>query len=369
MHNPQERLDHISKKLLIRLYIDECNSIHTIASILDCSHLDIMALLKRYKISFKKVPKNVLEFLYNKEKKDVSEIAHILGTSESQVWIRMKEYSIPLRKLFIPSKSNLFDDYIVNKLPYKFICRKYNISSSKLFKWLDKYGIRKNARALPDNLFLTSVQEQVLFGSLLGDGYARYSSSKSSYTLKQSRVHGGYTRWVKNILKPFSLDIRYAEDRVVYKGINKVYYKVIFDTHVHKELNKFVVMFYDNIKKVPYTKYLEQYLTPLALSVWYMEDGKSRMAFLSSMGFTKEDNERLAKFLNEKYDLSFKVVSCNCGTGYTLMGDTRKFFKLIGSYVYKVPCMRYKLPKYCFPKSSETLRLTSCSDDDKVQTV
>lgn len=339
---------NISKAELEQLYVGDNKSIHEISRIFSCRSLQIIAKLKQYKILFRQPSKEVLSDLYIRESKTIQELSQKFGVSRDQVYIWLKAYSITLRKLYIPSKEELQEMYCKQNIQYTDICKHFNISSTRLFKLLNKYKLKKYSRKLPDNILLTDEQSVIIFGSLLGDGYARYSSNKATFSFKQCRKKAAYVRWLRNRLKPFSSDIRYTTDTSLKDTHNKVYYKVSFDTHVHYEFVRFVDMFYSSKKHVPSNDFLSKYLTPLALAVWYMDDGSAHCAKLATLGFSKDDVERLVGFLNKTYKLEARTAYSpnDGGNGYNIVCNTREFFKLVTPYVKLVPCMYYKLPKY-----------------------
>ena len=67
-------------------------------------------------------------------------------------------------------------------------------------------------------------------------------------------------------------------------------------------------MFYQNkIKRVPIN--IEQLLTPLALSICYMDDGsikyrQSKGVFLNTQSFSPDDNDMLCDILQKKYQIT-----------------------------------------------------------------
>lgn len=100
------------------------------------------------------------------------------------------------------------------------------------------------------------------------------------------------------------------------------------------------------------------WLTVHGLAIWYMDDGylykgysvnKSgrrriyrREITLSTCGFSLEENQFLAEFIKERFDIEFKVRKD--GKYYRLrMGaiESNKFLEIVKPYI--VPCMEYKL--------------------------
>jgi hypothetical protein len=139
-------------------------------------------------------------------------------------------------------------------------------------------------------------------------------------------------------------------------------------TICHKDFNRFADMFYDQsrVKHVPDN--LDLYLTPLALAVWVQDDGNLKSGInmrIASMGFTKEENEKLKSYLKQCFDLNCKVMEFKYKSKlyYQLTFDkvnTQKLSDIVRPYI--VDSMKYKI----MPESSTTTCQTSPKDDDIV---
>jgi len=97
-------------------------------------------------------------------------------------------------------------------------------------------------------------------------------------------------------------------------------------------------------KRIPSNIYLDQYLTPSALAVWFMDGGSkaSGGAKISTDCFTKEDLERLILFLFDKYNLNCSLHKQ--GTQYVLY-IPEKSMPLFSGIIkkYMVASMYHKL--------------------------
>ena len=121
---------------------------------------------------------------------------------------------------------------------------------------------------------LTNTQNQILYGAILGDSHVEMGQSlrcKARVRFDHAAQERDYNEWKKCALAPYSTPLR--EVKVFDKRKGKYYKKVRFDTLTLPIFNKLRKMFYiANTKMVPSN--ISRYLTsPLALAVWYLDDG------------------------------------------------------------------------------------------------
>lgn len=117
---------------------------------------------------------------------------------------------------------------------------------------------------------LSNTQNQILYGAILGDSHVETSQSlkcKARVRFDHAAQERAYIEWKNRALAPYATPVR--EVTVFDKPTGKCYKKVRFDTL----FNKFRTIFYvGNTKIVPSN--VSHYLTsPLALAVWYLDDG------------------------------------------------------------------------------------------------
>ena len=113
-------------------------------------------------------------------------------------------------------------------------------------------------------------------------------------------------------------------------------------------------MFYDHnlsndkyIKVVPVN--IEQYLTPLALAIWFMDDGSKlgKGAKIATNSFLQEDIIFLCKVLYSRYKINATIHKDGKGKGYTIYVDVKSMpvlSKIIKPHM--LPTMYYKLGEY-----------------------
>jgi hypothetical protein len=118
-----------------------------------------------------------------------------------------------------------------------------------------------------------------------------------------------------------------------------------FDTYCYSNLLWFYQIFYKNkIKVLPELNNLIQYLTPLALAIWIMDDGtfKSPGVRIAINNFTKEEGERLIEILRIKYSIESSLHKNNNRYQLYIKKESMKILiDLVKPYFH--PTMLYKL--------------------------
>jgi hypothetical protein len=128
---------------------------------------------------------------------------------------------------------------------------------------------------------------------------------------------------------------------------DKIYFSLKFQTFSFRSFNFFKDMFYDKLsgcKIVPFL--IEDLLTPLALAVWFMDDGSAHNSggcVISTNSFNLDDCQKLQLALRNKWGLltSLHVQNKVQYRLYLGVGEIHKFKTLIEPFL--VPSMRYKL--------------------------
>jgi len=196
-------------------------------------------------------------------------------------------------------------------------------------------------RNLKKRLSLSAFQGEVLVGCLLGDAHLENNWSKTNYRLKisQSKQQEKYVDWKYKIFKDWVLT-----EPKLHVSTNSMR----FTTVNHSDFNDFHHIFYEGRKKIVPVN-LGQLLSPLALAVWFMDDG-NRVAYgskiagyhINSQSFTREENEFITQTLKEKFGLCTSLQANNGRVRIFVRAQSRQLFvNLIESYI--IPSMRYKL--------------------------
>ena len=203
----------------------------------------------------------------------------------------------------------------------------------------------------PHNIDIISM----IIGSTLGDTHLekRKNGIGTRIIFEQSSDNVEYLMWFHNYLasrgycsntKP-KLQIRIRQ-----KG--KVYYQYRINSYTFSSFNWIHEMFYkliDNkyIKFVPLN--IGEYLTPLALSLWFMDNGSSlgKSARIATNCFTFEEVNFLCKVLKSRYNIIATPNKCGKDRGQIIYIHTNSM-KLFTNIVkpYLLPSLSYKLRYY-----------------------
>lgn len=239
----------------------------------------------------------------------------------------------------------LKDLYLNQLLTEKEIGDKYGVSQVCVNRYRKKWGIPtlgKTGRltaTLPQEL--TKTQEQVLVGSLLGDGWMTASSDRAAqflegHCLKQEP----YLRWKGDILDPFVSSYGSTKKEMH----DEVFSGVYFGTKSCEVLRPYYDWFYPAPeRKRVFPADLYKRMTPLVLAVWYMDDGSvtTRGEPKISFGLDDVSRERAIRAL-KKLGLKPVIYGVGGDQGIHFPKQSDLFRKLIEPYV--PDCMAYKLP-------------------------
>lgn len=204
--------------------------------------------------------------------------------------------------------------------------------------------IRANKRIGPHNKNILNI----LFGSLLGDCHAefRHKGNGTRFCFYQENSHVAYLLWLHNLLS--ELDYCHSKlpeinTRLGTKGIVR---KIIrFKTWTYSSLNWVHDLWYiNNIKVVPAT--IGDYLDPLALAIWIMDDGGKMGTGLKlcTNSFTYSDCILLVRVLHDNFNLKSTIHSAGVTEQYIIY-IWKESMPLLRQIVlpYVHPSMKYKI--------------------------
>lgn len=181
---------------------------------------------------------------------------------------------------------------------------------------------------------LSEIQQQLILGCVLGDGYLRKKTNahlQITHSIKQKE----YVDWKYSLLK----NIVITPPKAYQGNAGRIGYR--FFTRSIPELTVFYDLFYINGKKIIPDNLK---LSPLSLAVWYMDDGsKSRKSsYFNCQQFDSRSQSNLMKCL-----ANFGIESrLNKDKKYfrirTLYSSTPTLSETIIPHMIK--SMRYKIP-------------------------
>lgn len=213
---------------------------------------------------------------------------------------------------------------------------------------LVKARIKSSERIGPHNIDILSI----LVGSLLGDGWGEKRSNSTRFHIHCSAKNVEYILWLHKYLaeRDYCSTVKPKITKQIGQN-GKIYYSIKIRTWSFTSLNYIYDSFYlEKVKVVPSLEFLNQFCTPLALAIWFMDDGSKHAAggvLLHTNSFTFKEIQTLQKLLLEKYGLKSsytKKPSLNLDRGYIIY-ISKEYLSLFISIVkpYMVSSMYYKL--------------------------
>ena len=209
---------------------------------------------------------------------------------------------------------------------------------------------KSNLRIGPHNYNVLSI----LIGSLLGDASAEKHGNGTRFCFQQEHTNSGYLLWFHNYLSELGYcnkTIPEIKTRIGKQG--KLRYILRFKTYTYASFNWIYETFYtkefqSNKKILPLNNpsVLEDYLNPLALSVWIQDDGgKSGSGLkIATNNFSYEEVLFLADILRKKYNLKVSVIKSGVLSQYVLYiskSSMNNLIEIVKPYFH--PSMYYKL--------------------------
>ena len=200
--------------------------------------------------------------------------------------------------------------------------------------------------SLRQKIDLSEREFSVLIGTILGDAYVEQYPKDARIGIMHSLKQKEFVNWKYEELKRF-VKMKPMQSEYFGHRYGKKYFWWRFQTRRFPTFKQLADIFYDGRKKIiPRT--ISQILThPLALAVWYMDDGGRRNdchgMFLNTLSYSKQEQIRLQKCLLKNFGIHTRIHWITDGFRlYIPTGDAKKFSSLIGPYI--IPFMIYKLP-------------------------
>lgn len=205
-----------------------------------------------------------------------------------------------------------------------------------------------NIRRTHSELEITPNAEQVIIGSLLGDGSVVKKGANCVFTFNHSLFQHDYAFYKVNLLQREGITMRFEqmpysckqgciEGRLIK---DNGYARGISETNV--AFNRFRDEWYTPTKEVPdsITK-----LGPLGLAIWYMDDGAIHYptgAYLSTNGFNHESQVKLVNVLRNNFDVEAHIhKNKDKEILFIVQKDRSKFFDIIRPYM--IGSLKYKI--------------------------
>lgn len=181
---------------------------------------------------------------------------------------------------------------------------------------------------------LSKVQQSLVLGCMLGDGYMRCKTN-AHLQVTHSHHQREYVDWKYSLLNEYVL----TPPKYYQGNGNRVGYR--FFTRSLPVFTSFYHRFYLRKKKIIPE---DLTLTPLALAVWFMDDGsKSRKSYyLNTQQFSSTEQSHMVDVLLRDFGL---YARCDRDKQYTRLrfpvDSSKRLAQIIESLV--IPSMQYKL--------------------------
>lgn len=204
-------------------------------------------------------------------------------------------------------EKNIVDSLLKEGKNYTEIAQIIGVTRNSIGRFCRKhYGcLTDRGKATRQSIPISDIEQQILFGGLLGD----FCVSPHNKTFRGAVCHSikqiEYAKYLHNTLNNITGMFRYIK----VKANNKIYDECSFTIKPNIQLETLYNSFYGDFggkKDVPYDLSL---LTPLAISIWFMDDGfllnngHSKTLGFSTCSFSLEGLLRLQKFLKEQYNV------------------------------------------------------------------
>jgi len=203
-----------------------------------------------------------------------------------------------LNNIFLQEYVNIINSISISELISPFLLSTNQIKN-----------LHSHKRIGPHNKELLSI----LFGSLLGDGHAekRIQGNGTIICFQQEASHVSYLLWLHNLLSDLGYCSKTIPRITTRLGRKNSIRRIIrFTTWTYSSFNWIHDLWYvDNVKVVP--SMIGEYLNPLALSIWIMDDGcKSGSGLkLSTNSFSYSDCLLLINVLHINFNLKATIQS------------------------------------------------------------
>jgi ubiquinol-cytochrome c reductase cytochrome b subunit len=235
---------------------------------------------------------------------------------------------------------------------YSIMVIKILINKKNFFSSINGKKIVSNKRIGPHNIDIISM----IIGSVLGDTHLekRMNGIGTRIMLARASQNVEYLMWFHNRLAICG----YCNENYpkLHKRIKKdgIFFHYRINSYTFSSLNWIHDMFYkmDNeknklVKIIPLN--LENYLTPMVLAIWFMDEGSKlgQGVKITTNNFSLSEIEFLCNILFKKFNLIATVQKAGKDKGYTLyinkisMPNLSKFIK-----PYMIQSMYYKLGNY-----------------------
>ncbi len=194
---------------------------------------------------------------------------------------------------------------------------------------------------------MTKRQQSILVGTVLGDAYLQKTGAKNArLRLEHGERQHEYLQWKGEQFPRLFNGMPHRIERV-HPKTKRVYVYWRWQSNTSPELGKWRNLFYvDGAKRIPLSL-ASMLKEPLALAVWYMDDGyhdqKQKNSFLYLGRVSREEADIAQGTIENNFHVTARVYDKKV-KGFALffpVAETKKLHALIKDEVHK--SMNYKL--------------------------
>ena len=211
----------------------------------------------------------------------------------------------------------------------------------------DMTKVSKHRNSIPTRV--TLYQRSIVIGSILGDGYL-YKDGRLQ--VEQSLQHQAYIKWLHEQLSTISGKLSSIERTHAKTG--KVSKSCRFWTKkVFQDLQYVFYAEIDGKRTKVLPRNLEQFLDPIVLAIWFMDDGGKAQntpkgAYINATSFTHQERVQIQQAFQNVF--RFKITIQKAGGNkqynfYIPVDSYTQFYTLVSPTILLVPTMMYKLAK------------------------
>jgi hypothetical protein len=194
-------------------------------------------------------------------------------------------------------------------------------------------------------LKLTNRQRSIIVGMLLGDEHLETTNKGRTFRLKVEHFSNQltYVNWLYEELKPFVLTPPKTKSKLL-KGARLESYG--FKTLSLAQLRFYGKQFYDDLRCKHVPAQIGRWLNPLALAVWFMDNGSSKSklhkaVIFNTQGFKKREIKLLQAALLDNFDIEAKIRKQKEGLQLLIVGPSvEQFYVIVRPHV--LPDFDYK---------------------------
>lgn len=193
---------------------------------------------------------------------------------------------------------------------------------------------------------ISSIQKDILIGTILGDGYLQKTGEKNArLRLEHGARQKEYLFWkVKNLQRFFQGKPKYLER--VHPITKRTYQYWRHQSQSTPLLGGLRKIFYIEGRKI-IPENLDTLITARALAVWYMDDGyyyrRDKCSYLYLGNVTRKEADYLVSIFDRKFQLKTRVLPKKKGFAlYFPRREAIKLKSLIQDYLLEQ--FKYKLP-------------------------